>query len=211
MKPLPGPLMHGRLAATLLTLSLIGLLAGCATKSAPHPGGSDASTCGADYRIGVGDQLNIKVWRNQDLSVNAPVRPDGKVSVPLAGDIVVGDQTPEEVSAVITERLATYIRDPNVTVIVTGMASDSYRCRVRVTGAVANPLSIPYREGMTVLDVILEAGGTNEFANPAKTVIYRGDGRRLKVNLSRILRKGDMSTNYALEPGDVITIPERIF
>ncbi|MCZ6619800.1 MAG: polysaccharide biosynthesis/export family protein [Gammaproteobacteria bacterium] len=172
---------------------------------------ADVSSCGDEYRIGVGDQLNVRVWRNEDLSVVVPVRPDGKISVPLAGDVAVGDQTPEQVSAIIVERLSTYIRDPYVTIIVSNMAADSYRCRVRVTGAIVNPLSIPHREGMTVLDVILEAGGTNEFANPAKTILFRGNGERLKVNLQRILRKGDMSTNYALAPGDIVTIPERIF
>ena len=91
------------------------------------------------------------------------------------------------------------------------MAADSYRCRVRVTGAVVNPLSIPHREGMTVLDVILEAGGTNEFASPAKTTLFRVDGQRLDVKLDRILKKGDMKTNYTLSPGDIVTVPERIF
>ena len=197
---------------SLFALSALGLLIGCATGGvAPSAEMADISSCGAEYRIGVGDQLNVNVWRNDDLSVTVPVRPDGKISVPLAGDVLVGDQTPEQVSATIIERLATYIRDPYVTVIVTDMAADSYRCRVRITGAVMNPLSLPYREGMTVLDVILEAGGTNEFASPAKTKLFRADGQRLNVDLNRILRQGDMSTNYTLSPGDILTIPERIF
>ena len=124
---------------------------------------------------------------------------------------MVGNKTPEEVAADITEKLATFIRDPYVTVIVTDMGSDQYRSRVRVTGAVTRPVSLPYRQGMTVLDVVLEAGGTTEFANEAGAVLFRRGGERLEIPLNRILHRGDMSTNYDLQPGDVVTIPERAF
>lgn len=164
-----------------------------------------------EYRIGVGDDLSVSVWRNEDLSVAVPVRPDGKVSVPLAGDVMVGGKTPLEVSAIITERLSKYIRDPYVTVIVTEMGSAEYRSRVRVTGAVETPVSTAYRQGMTVLDLVLEAGGLNEFANPSRTTLHRRNGERFEIALDRILNRGDMSTNFALSPGDVITIPERAF
>ncbi len=204
--------MSSKRYANFLALCVSGFLTGCTTGgAAPSAATAVTSCCGDEYRIGVGDQLNINVWRNNDLSVIVPVRPDGKISVPLAGDVLVGGETPEQVSATIVERLATFSRDPYVTVIVTTMAADSYRCRVRVTGAVVNPLSIPHREGMTVLDVILEAGGTNEFASPAKTTLFRVDGQRLDVKLDRILKKGDMKTNYTLSPGDIVTVPERIF
>ena len=152
------------------------------------------------YRIGVGDSLQVNVWRHEDLSINVPVRPDGKISVPLAGDIAVGDRTPEQVSASISEKLAKYVRDPFVTVIVTEMGSNQYRSRVRVTGAVQRPISLPYRQGMTVLDVVLEAGGANEFASLSNASLYRRDGSRQPVRLDRILRRGEMDTNYDL-PG----------
>ncbi len=204
--------MSSKRYVNLVALCVFGLLNGCTTGGAAPPAATaDTSSCGDEYRIGAGDTLNVNVWRNEDLSVTVPVRPDGKISVPLAGDVLVGGETPEQVSATIVERLATFIRDPYVTVIVSNMAADSYRCRVRVTGAVVNPLSIPHREGMTVLDVILEAGGTNEFASPAKTTLFRVDGQRLDVKLDRILKKGDMKTNYTLSPGDIVTVPERIF
>ena len=184
----------------------------CSTASAPPAAISSTVPDFADeYRIGVGDALSINVWRNEDLSVDVPVRPDGKVSVPLAGDVMVGNKTPEEVAADITESLATYIRDPYVTVIVTDMGSDQYRSRVRVTGAVEEPLSLPYRQGMTVLDIVLEAGGTTEFANEGGAVLFRRGGERLDIQLNRILRRGDMVTNYDLQPGDVVTVPERAF
>ena len=187
-------------------------LAACSTTQAPPPAAADEEVGFADeYRIGAGDALSINVWRNDDLSVSVPVRPDGKISVPLAGDIEVGNKTPEEVSANITELLSKFIRDPYVTVIVTTMGSDQYRSRVRVTGAVNAPLSIPYRQGMTVLDVVLEAGGLTEFANPSKAILYRKNGDSVPLDLRGILNRGDMSTNYSLVPGDVITVPERAF
>jgi len=124
---------------------------------------------------------------------------------------MVGDKTPGEVSDAITQSLAKFIRDPYVTVIVTSMGSDEYRSRVRVTGAVGSPQSLPYKQGMTVLDVVLQAGGPSEFANASKTVLFRRDGTRLDIDLDRLLEKGDMSTNYPMQPGDVITVPERAF
>ncbi len=189
------------------------VLGACTSTTAPPPAASTAPEADytEEYRIGVGDTVNVNVWRNEDLSIEVPVRPDGKISVPLAGDVVVGGRTPEEVSASITERLSTYIRQPNVTVIVTNMGSDEYRSRVRVTGAVATPLSAPFRQGMTVLDVVLEAGGLTEFANATKATLYREGGERLPIDLRGILQRGDMRTNYPLLPGDVVTVPERAF
>jgi len=197
-----------RLGVQLLAVIV---LAACASSSPPPAPASTAPEFSNEYRIGVGDTITVNVWRNTDLSVTVPVRPDGKVSVPLAGDVMVGNKTPEEVAAEITERLSTFIRDPYVTVIVSTMGSDEYRSRVRVTGAVQEPTSLPYRQGMTVLDVVLEAGGTTEFANEGGAVLFRKNGERLDIRLNRILHKGDMSTNYTLQPGDVVTVPERAF
>ena len=200
-----------RTVKILFILNLVGLAA-CATSTAPPPAASNSEPEFADeYRIGVGDSLNVNVWRNADLSIVVPVRPDGRISVPLAGDVDVGNKTPEEVSATITERLAVYIRDPYVTVIVTDMGSEQYRNRVRVTGAVNNPVSLPYRQGMTVLDLVLETGGVTEFANAGKARLYRESGENIALHLDRILNRGDMSTNFSLRKGDTITIPERAF
>jgi polysaccharide biosynthesis/export protein len=188
------------------------LIAACATKTAPSPGDEGAGPAFAtEYRIGVADNLKIDVYRNTDLSVTVTVRPDGKITVPVAGDVSVGGKTPEEVSKVIAAALAEYVRDPIVTTTVVGMGSNEYLSRVRVTGAVGTPSSIPYRNGMTVLDVILQCGGVNQFASPGKTILYRASGERLEVRLDRLLEGGDMSTNYAVRPGDIITVPERLF
>ena len=204
---------HTPWARAALTIATLSLISACAATTAPPPGsqvatGEDYSD---EYRIGIGDTVNVNVWRNEDLSIEVPVRPDGKISVPLAGDIEVGGKTPEAVGEDITDKLSTYIRDPYVTVIVTNMGSDQYRSRVRVTGAVENPLSAPFRQGMTVLDVVLEAGGLTEFANPSKASLYRANGDKIAVDLRGIMQQGDMSTNYSLAPGDVVTVPERAF
>ncbi len=172
-----------------------------------------------DYRIGVDDRVQITVWRNPELSTTVPVRPDGKISVPLIGDVEAGGHTPEQVAALIRQKLSTLIREPNVAVIVTELRSHEFLSRVRVTGAVRTPRSLTYRQGMTVLDAVLEAGGTNDFAAPNRTKLYRRDIKdkeKLKtdiydVNLGDILNKGKLETNFPLVPGDVITIPERLF
>ena len=166
------------------------------------------------YHIGVDDEVRVSVWQNPGLDVSVPVRPDGKISVPLVGDVDAGGRTPEEVSAEIQEKLKTFVRDPQVTVIVTQLRSHEYLSRVRVTGAVRQPVSVPYRQGMTVLDAVLAAGGTNEFAAGDRTELYRKEGqgtRAYAVRLDRILKDGDLATNYPVQPGDVITIPERAF
>jgi polysaccharide biosynthesis/export protein len=193
--------------------SLLGLLAivGCATKSAPPPKDDAGPAFVDEYRIGIGDNLKVDVYRNADLSVSVTVRPDGKITVPVAGDVAVGGHTPVEVSQLITAALGEYIRDPIVTTTVIGMGTNEYLTRVRVTGAVASPSSVPYRNGMTVLDVVLESGGVSEFANPGGTMLYRASGERLKIRLDRLLNGADLSTNYPVRPGDVITVPERLF
>lgn len=166
------------------------------------------------YRIGADDRLQVSVWRNPELSVTVPVRPDGMISVPLVGDVQAGGLTPEQVAKAIRARLAGFIREPSVTVIVTDLRSHEYLSRVRVTGAVRTPRSMPYRQGMTVLDAVLEAGGVNDFAAPNRTKLYRrekGKAEVLEVELGDILNKGRLETNASLLPGDVITIPERYF
>ena len=166
------------------------------------------------YRIGADDRLQVSVWRNPELSVQVPVRPDGMISVPLIGDVQAGGLTPEQVARSIRDKLTAYIRDPSVTVIVTDLRSHEFLSRVRITGAVRTPRSIPYRQGMTVLDAVLEAGGVNDFAAPNRTKLYRREKDKTQVfdiDLGDILEKGKLSTNALLAPGDVVIIPERIF
>ena len=166
------------------------------------------------YILGPSDVVQVSVWRNQDLSVKVPVRPDGKISVPLVGDVQAAGLTPQTLAENIQKQLSNYIRQPQVSVIVEQMSSHEYTERVRVTGAVKNPMSTPYRQGMTVLDMVLVAGGLNDFAAPDKAVLYRKVGNRvvaIPVHLNEILQQGNIKTNYKLHPGDILTIPERNF
>jgi len=168
-----------------------------------------------DYRIGVDDVIEVSVWRNPDLSVTLPVRPDGRISVPLVGDVQAGGKQPGQVASEIQETLQTYIREPKVTVLVRELRSHDYLSRVRVTGAVTTPLSAAHRPGMTLLDLVLDAGGITEFAAPNRARLYRrqgnGDTRVFDVRLNDILQDGDLSTNFTLRPGDIVSIPERLF
>jgi len=172
------------------------------------------TTLSSEYRIGIDDRVQVSVWRNPELSVTVPVRPDGKISVPLAGDIQAGGLTSIEVAKAIQEKLAVYVRDPQVTVIVAELRSHEFLTRVRVTGAVRTPSSMPYRQGMTVLDAVLQAGGLNQFAAPDRTMLYRKKDSKVKIysiQLDGILKKGELETNFDVQPGDVITVPERFF
>tara|TARA_B100000676_G_C18042883_1_gene826103 strand:+ start:1095 stop:1685 length:591 start_codon:yes stop_codon:yes gene_type:complete len=168
-----------------------------------------------DYLIGVDDVIEVSVWRNPDLSVSVPVRPDGKISTPLVKDVMAAGKTPKELADIVTDQLAKYIRDPQVSIIVTGLNSHEYVSRVRVTGAVNAPASVPHRMGMTVLDIILAAGGVSEFASANRTTLYRrtpdGKTKSIRIKLDDILKKGKLDTNVLLQPGDVLTVPEGIF
>lgn len=202
--------VKSRWLSSLVLLAMVG--AAVAQEEVPptQPEFTDA------YRIGVDDMIQVSVWHNPELGVTVPVRPDGRISVPLVGDVMAGGMTPPEVAAEIEKGLSTYVRDPKVAVILTELRSHEFLSRVRVTGAVQQPVSIPYRQGMTVLDAVLQAGGTNEFAAPNRSKLYRrgkdGAGARaFEVKLGEILESGDLATNYPVQPGDVITIPERAF
>ena len=203
--------LHGTMLVSCLSL-LLGACAGAGkTTSGPPPAAAIQAV--DSYMIGVDDIVQVTVWRNPDLGITVPVRPDGMISVPLVGDVAAAGKPPAEVAQDIQEKLAAYVRDPQVAVILTDLRSHEYLSRVRVTGAVRQPVSIPYRPGMTVLDAVLAAGGVTEFAAPDRSELHRkveDSASAYSVRLDRILGKGDLSTNYPVSPGDVITIPERV-
>lgn len=197
-------------------LFLSAVLAGCASsttervREVPAPAPVEKGS----YKIGVDDKVQVSVWRNTDLSVTVPVRPDGMISVPLIGDVQAGGKTPAELSATVKSKLSLYVRDPSVTVIVTELHSHEYLSRVRVTGAVRTARSSQYRQGMTIVDAVLDAGGLNDFAAPNRTKLYRtsnGKTTIYAIRLGDILNNGKLETNMKLSPGDVISIPERMF
>src|SRR6185437_5482484 len=205
-----------KISNCLLLLGMLLALTGCATA----PGSTQAPTINPDaqavavYHIGVDDQLQVSVWHNPDLSVSVPVRPDGKVTVPLIGDVEAGGRTPEQVAGELKDKPKAYVRDPQEAVFLTELRSHEYLSRVRLTGEVRAPISIPYRQGMTVLDAVLAAGGPTEYAAPDHTELYRKTGTSTQayaVRLDNILQKGELKTNYPVQPGDVITVPQRAF
>ena len=210
---------HSSLGFGLVLVSLF-VLAGCSgnpvsssedIRNALAPG---ENAMPEDYVLGPTDVVTVSVWRNEDLSLSVPVRPDGKISVPLVGDVMASGRTPEELSASIRTSLTEYIREPQVSVVVTSMGSNEFTDRVRVTGAVRQSISTPHRQGMTVLDIFLSAGGANEFASLDDARLHRemnGKVVTIPVRLNDILTKGDIATNYTIRPGDILTIPERMF
>lgn len=205
---------RGRSLVLVAVLGMLGLSA-CAgitpeERDAEAPPAVESGT----YKIGVDDRIQVSVWRNPELSVIVPVRPDGMISVPLIGDVLAGGKTAPQLAAVVKEKLAVYVRDPTVTIIVTELRSHEYLSRIRVTGAVRTPRSAQYRQGMTVVDAVLEAGGLNDFASPNRTRLYRtvdGKPKVYAIDLGKILNSGNLETNMKLFPGDVIAVPERLF
>ena len=210
----------GRIRKNIAILMLVGWIGACSSPPTltqtelDSPQDSTIDNPGNAYRIGVDDVVAVNVWRNPDLSVKVPVRPDGKISMPLAGDVHVSGKTPVQVAAIIKSKLTPYIRDPQVAVILETLRSHEFLTRIRITGAVRTPTSIPHRQGMTVLDAVLSAGGLNEFSAPSRARLYRtirGKTKSIDIDLDDILNKGKMEKNYVLNPGDVVTVPERIF
>jgi len=165
------------------------------------------------YIIGPGDVIQIFVWRNPELSVTVPVRPDGKVSSPLVEDLVAVGQTPSGLARLIEARLGEYIRSPQVNVIVTIPVSAF--SKITVIGQVVTPGALPYRQGMTVLDAVLAVGGLSEFAGGNRARIVRKDAagktKDIRVKLADLVKKGKMSNNMAMLPGDVLIVPESTF
>lgn len=167
-----------------------------------------------EYRIGSDDNLQIFVWRNAELSTNVPVRPDGKITIPLIEDLAATGKTPTELARDIEKALSVYIQDPIVTVMVTGFVGP-FQDRVRVVGEAAQPQALPYRSTMTLLDVMISVGGLTDFAAGNRATITRsasgGRQKQYAVRLDDLLRDGDLSANVRIMPGDVIVVPEAWF
>jgi polysaccharide biosynthesis/export protein len=205
-----GLALPARLATLLFSLAAVVLAAGCASNLPPPP----ATTAKvAEYRIGAGDMLQISVWQNKELSTTVPVRPDGKISLPLVSDLQAAGKTPTELSGDIQDRLKKYVNDPLVTVIVSSFIGP-YSQQVRVVGEAARPQALPYRERMTVLDAMIAVGGLTQYAAGDRATLVRTvDGKETSygLRLDDLIKDGDMSANAPLEPGDVIIIPQTYF
>ena len=181
-----------------------------ATTPAPAgPSNPASSVVAADYIIGPGDTLQIYVWRNPELTVSMPVRPDGRISAPLVEDMVAVGKTPSTLARDIEKVLAEFVRTPQVNVIVTQPAG--LLTQVKAVGQVENPQAVSYRAGMRVLDLVLAAGGLTDYAAGNRAKLVRQENGKtidLKVKLDRLINKGDMQQNLLLQPGDVLVVPE---
>jgi polysaccharide biosynthesis/export protein len=198
-----------RAAAAALML----LVAACAGQAPSIPESSASNAAPADYRIGPGDQLHVFVWRNQELSVDVAVRPDGKISVPLIQDVSAIGKTPEQLAREIETRLKTYVNDPKVTVIVQSFVGP-FSQQVRVIGEAAKPEAVPFRAHMTLLDVMIQVGGLTKYAAGNRAVIVRKIGNEehtYPVYLDSLINGGEVKYNVPMQPGDILIIPQAYF
>lgn len=196
-----------------VVIALLLFLSGCTSSKSNLLPVSAAQGTTTDYLIGPGDELRIFVWRNTDLSSNIIVRPDGRISSPLIDDLKVSGLKATDVARLIESELSTYIRTPRVTVIVSRFNS-TVEQQIRVIGNATNPKSIPYRAGLTLLDIMIEVQGLSEFADGDNAQLIRqeqGETRQYTVQLDSLIRDGDISKNRAVYPGDTIIIPESWF
>ena len=203
----------GFLGRWLLVLLASAWLVGCAS-NAPKlpPAPVSAATPDYNYIVGPGDNLNIIVWRNPELSLSVPVRPDGKVSTPLVDELVAQGKTSVQIARDVEQAISKFVRDPIVTVIVTGFVGP-YSEQIRVVGEAAKPQALPYKQKMTLLDVMIAVGGLTDFADGNSASILRASdgGKQYAVRIRDLIKRGDISANVEMKPGDVLIIPQGWF
>jgi len=200
----------GRLFAVIAGIFL---LAGCTGGQSLPPASAQIAGPSPDYIIGPLDSIDIFVWRNPELSQTVPVRPDGRVSIPLIEDLQAAGKTPTQLARDIEGQLKKYLQDPIVTVIVQGF-NGPYDRQVRIVGEAAHPQALPYRENMTLLDVMIAVGGLTQFAAGNRATIVRklnGQDTPFEVRIADLIKDGDVTANVAMLPGDVLIIPQSWF
>lgn len=194
---------------------LVALAAACSSlpEAPTEPEPIQVAAGAESYRIAPGDDLQIFVWQDRDLSLKVRVRPDGRISMPLLADVDAAGRTPAELGRELERRLAEFVQRPLVTVIVTDFLGPLEQ-QIRVVGEAIKPQSLPWRPGMTVLDAIIAVGGLTPFADGNRTVLVRrtAEGpKRYRVRVADLLREGDIGANAGLAPGDVLIVPEALF
>ncbi|SEK29882.1 XrtA/PEP-CTERM system exopolysaccharide export protein [Nitrosovibrio tenuis] len=196
--------------ACLAVIFPILFLGGCKTYPALSP---DEKYISHDYLIGPGDNVDVIVWRNPEVSMAVPVRPDGKITTPLVEDLPASGKTSTQLARDIEQALSKYIQQPVVTVVVTEFVGP-YMEQIRVIGEATKPQALPYREEMTLMDVLIAVGGITDFAAGNKARIIRnvdGKQQQFSVRLDDLIRNGDISANVPMRQGDVLVIPESFF
>lgn len=199
----------------LFSLFIFTGLSACSSVTSSIPVEQDVPVSGtlSEYLIGAGDQLNVFVWRNSEISVTVPVRPDGRISTPLVEDMIAVGKTPTRLARDIEKRISKFIRNPQVTIIVTNFIG-SLKQQIRVIGQATRPQSLPYRQQLTLLDVMIQVGGLTEFAsgNDAKVIRkINGVNTEIAARLDDLIKSGDISANLIIHPGDIVIIPESWF
>jgi polysaccharide export outer membrane protein len=201
----------GRIGRLLVAVPfLAGLLSACADEPAPYNEPVEANLM---YVIGPGDSMGIYVFRNPELSTGAVVRPDGRISLPLVPDLIAGGKTPAELGKDIETRLKEFVKEPMVSVIVNGFVGPASR-QIRVVGEAVDPVAIPYRDQMTLLDLMIATHGLTRYAAGNRAVIirrYGGPRQVIRVRLSDLIKDGDIDQNVAMAPGDTLIIPQSYF
>ena len=201
----------GKYSAIVLAAACVLALGGCATRGGQQP--IETQVTDTQYLIGPGDAVNIIVWRNPEVSMAVPVRPDGKITTPLVEDLPAAGKTSTELARDIEKALAKYIQQPVVTVVVTNFIGN-YSEQIRVIGQATKPQALPYRRDMSLMDVMIAVGGTTEFAAGNRASLIRNVGgkqQRFNVRLDDLIKDGDISANVPMRPGDVLVIPESFF
>ncbi|MBV8380719.1 MAG: polysaccharide export protein [Paucibacter sp.] len=203
----------GRLACVAFAGLATVVLSACSTTPAHQAAPKTLPSSDYNYIVGAGDSLNIIVWRNPELSMVVPVRPDGKISTPLIDDLAAQGKSPVMIARDIEQQLSKYVRDPVVTVIVTSFVGP-YSQQIRVVGEAAKPQFLPYKQNMTVLDVMIAVGGLTDFADGNAATILRASHdqqTQYSVRLKDLLKRGDISANVEMQPGDILVIPQSFF
>ena len=190
------------------------LSSGCATTDYPPlEGGPAPAQLTPDYIVGAGDSVNIFVWRNPELSSTVTVRPDGKITTPLVEDVPASGKTPTQLARDMEKELSVYVKNPVVTVMVGGFVGP-YDEQIRVVGQASNPMALPYRDQMTLLDLMIAVGGLTEFAAGNKAIVVRvidGEWQQFGVRIDDLINGADISANTYVLPGDILIIPESWF
>ena len=200
--------------ASVFRVGALGILGafvvGCASTNPPAP--TVAASSEYNYVVGPGDVVNIVVWRNPELSMSVPVRPDGKITAPLVEDLPAMGKDTTTLARDIETALAKYIREPVVTVVVTSFVGP-YSEQIRVVGEAAKPQTIPYKQKMTLLDVMIIVGGITDFADGNATTLLRNSegGKQYNIRVKDLVKRGDVSANVEVKPGDVLIIPRSWF
>jgi polysaccharide export outer membrane protein len=201
----------GKYSAIVLAAACALALGGCATRGGQQP--IETQVTDSQYLIGPGDAVNIIVWRNPEVSMSVPVRPDGKITTPLVEDLPAAGKTSTALARDIEKALAKYIQQPVVTVVVTNFVGN-YDEQIRVIGQATKPQALAYRRNMSLMDVMIAVGGTTEFAAGNRASLIRnvdGKQQRFNVRLDDLVKDGDISANVPMRPGDVLVIPESFF